>query len=75
MLDRIKEKLGIRKTVEDVEPDPNIARTRRTGGGDTENGDSASTTGTGRSDEFVGEIAGQDAGADEESGAERRAGD
>lgn len=73
MLDRIKEKLGIRDTVEDVEPDPNIARTRRTGGADTDASDSASTTGTGRSDEFVGEIAGQDPGFDEETGAEKRA--
>lgn len=74
MLDRIKDKLGIRDTVEDVEPDPNVARTRRTGGADTEEGDSASTTGTGQSDEFVGEIAGQDPGFDEETGAEKRAG-
>lgn len=73
MLDRIKDKLGMRDTVEDVEADPNIARTRATGGADTDAGDSASTTGTGSSDEFVGEIAGQDAGFDEETGAEKRA--
>ncbi len=73
MLDRIKEKLGIRETVEDVEPDPNIARTRPTGGADTEAGDSAGTTGTGRNDRFVGEVTGQDAGFDEETGAEKRA--
>ena len=74
MLDRIKEMLGIRNTVEDVEPDPNIARSRETGGADTERSDSASTTGTGRNDEFVGQVTGEDQGSDAETGAERRAG-
>lgn len=73
MLERLKDKLGIRSTAEDVESDPNVARTRRAGGADTDDHDSASTTGTGRSREFVGEIAGQDPGFDEETGAEVRA--
>lgn len=73
MLDRLKDALGLHHKAEDVEADPNLANTRRIGGADTDAGDSASTTGTGSSGEFVGEIAGQDPGFDEETGAEKRA--
>jgi hypothetical protein len=73
MLERLKDMLGLRRTVEDVEADPHIARTRRTGGADTERHDSAGTTGTGDSGDFVGEVAGQDEGFTGETGAEARA--
>jgi hypothetical protein len=73
VLDRIKDKLGIHDTVEDVEGDPNLANSRRTGGEEKDEIDSASTTGTGSSGEFVGQVAGQDPGFDEETGAEKRA--
>lgn len=73
MFDRLKDKLGVRSTSEDVGADPKIAGTRRTGGADTEEHDSAGTTGTGHSGEFVGEVAGQDEGYAGETGAEARA--
>lgn len=72
MLDRLREKLGGHRPPEDVENDPKLANTRRTGGADTEEGDSPATTGGGRSGEFVGRVAGGDTGADGESGAEAR---
>ncbi|TFV56658.1 hypothetical protein E4P41_15485 [Geodermatophilus sp. DF01-2] len=60
---------------DDVDRDDAEALTRATGGGDTDGPDAASTTGTGDSDEFVGRVAGQDAGDAGETGAERRAGE
>lgn len=59
---------------DDVEPDSAVARTRETGGGPGDDGDEATTTGTGKNEEFVGRVAGQDEGDDRESGAEARAG-
>lgn len=78
MLRRLRDRLrnlgGRLRTAEtDVAPDAHVARTRETGGRDTDAGDSAATTGIGRSGEFVGRVAGQDAGFDEETGAEARA--
>jgi hypothetical protein len=73
MLERLRGWFGHPPTAEDVEPDPNVARTRETGGGPAAGGDRATTTGTGRSEEFVGRVAGQDAGFAGETGAERRA--
>ncbi|GAA0896523.1 hypothetical protein [Pseudonocardia zijingensis] len=73
MFDRIRALLRRPETAEDdVRPDPDVARTRETGGLPTEEGDSAATTGTGESGSFVGQVAGQDPGVDEESGAEAR---
>ncbi|RTL67792.1 MAG: hypothetical protein EKK42_13290 [Pseudonocardiaceae bacterium] len=73
MLDRLRSLFGKPRTAEDdVRPDPDVARTRETGGRDTEGGDSGSTTGVGRSEEFVGRAAGQDEGFAGETGAEVR---
>ncbi|GAA4557825.1 hypothetical protein [Pseudonocardia xishanensis] len=76
MFERLRSLFGRPETAEDdVRPDTATARTRETGGRDTDSGDSATTTGTGASGEFVGRVAGQDAGADDsgvESGAEAR---
>lgn len=72
MIDRIRALLGRPRPVEDVTPDPNVARTRDTGGGAHDDSDSASTTGTGHSADFVGRAAGQDEGFAGESGAEAR---
>lgn len=76
MFERLRSLFGKPRTAEDdVRPDPGTARSRETGGRATDAGDSASTTGTGASGEFVGRVAGQDAGADDsgvESGAEAR---
>ncbi|MFP5070449.1 hypothetical protein ACLFMI_12375 [Pseudonocardia nantongensis] len=58
---------------EDVEPDRNLANSRVTGGADTEEEDAAATTGTGATGEYVGRVAGEDQGFDEETGAEARA--
>jgi hypothetical protein len=58
---------------DDVESDHAVARTRETGGGPGDDGDKATTTGTGKNEEFVGRVAGQDEGDDRESGAEARA--
>jgi hypothetical protein len=58
---------------EDVDPDGAQALSRATGGGDADDGDAASTTGTGASDAFVGRFSGQDVGYAGETGAERRA--
>jgi hypothetical protein len=68
----------------DVEADPNVARTRETGGVDGARNDGArndghgsddgpSTTGTDENETFVGRVAGQDAGYSGETGAEARA--
>ena len=59
---------------DDVAPDTTVARTRETGGGQGDDADEATTTGTGENEEFVGRVAGQDEGDDRESGAEARAG-
>lgn len=58
---------------DDVAPDPATARTRESGGIGDQEEDRGTTTGTGPNEEFVGRIAGQDAGDDRESGAEVRA--
>ncbi len=74
MLDRLRDVFDRPATAEDdVEPDAHVARTRETGGGPGDEGDSATTTGTGASEEFVGRVGGQDAGYAGETGAERRA--
>ncbi|MFC7658858.1 hypothetical protein ACFQV8_24285 [Pseudonocardia benzenivorans] len=58
MFDRIRALFGKPRTAEDdVRPDADVARTRAAGGRDTERGDSGSTTGVGRSEEFVGRAA------------------
>jgi hypothetical protein len=75
VLERLREWFGRPRTAEDVEPDTQVARTRETGGGPGDGGDRATTTGTGPSEEFVGRVAGQDAGYAGETGAERRAQD
>lgn len=57
----------------DVPPDNGVARSRKTGGRDGHvHNDAASTTGTGRNQEFVGRVAGSDMGAEEVTGAEAR---
>ena len=58
---------------DDVDRDDAQALTRATGGGESDEPDGSSTTGTGDSAEFVGRVAGQDVGYAEETGAERRA--
>lgn len=58
---------------DDVDTDDALANSRKTGGGDTQAGDSGTTTGTGENEEFVGRTAGQDLGYEEETGAEVRA--
>ena len=58
---------------DDVDRDDAQALSRATGGGDSDEPDASSTTGTGESDTFVGRVAGQDVGYAEETGAERRA--
>jgi hypothetical protein len=74
MLERLRALFGRTRTAEpDVEPDTGVARSRETGGRATDHEDSASTTGVGGSGGFVGRVAGQDAGFDEETGAEVRA--
>ena len=62
----------------DVEPDPQIASSRDTGGAsdhpaDQTEGDAPGTTGTGDGEEFVGRVAGRDLGYAGETGAEARA--
>lgn len=56
----------------DVARDPQLARSRATGGLDSEAGDSAATTGTGANELFVGRVSGQDLGYTEPTGAEQR---
>lgn len=59
---------------EDVAGDPALASNRATGGEHVElTGDRGSVTGTGRTGEFVGRVAGDDVGYAGETGAERRA--
>jgi len=67
----------------DVEADPNVARSREAGGVDPDRkarpdderagADGAGTTGTDENEQFVGRVAGQDAGYAGETGAEARA--
>ena len=58
----------------DAGSDPNLASSRATGGDHRHlSGDRGSVTGTGDTDEFVGQIAGDDLGYAGETGAERRA--
>lgn len=58
----------------DVDDDEAVANSRETGGDpDAEGEDAGATTGTGQSEEFVGRVSGQDAGYEEETGAEARA--
>lgn len=80
MLDRLQEKLGLtppdREAPDreaDVADDEQLAQSRDTGGLGGGTGDAPSTTGTGEAQEFVGRIAGQDEGAERETGAEARA--
>jgi hypothetical protein len=61
-----------RPSEEDVDPDDAQALSRATGGGESEAPDANGTTGTGRSETFVGRVAGQDVGYAGETGAERR---
>jgi hypothetical protein len=57
----------------DVAADPNVAGSRDTGGiDDPRQPDQASTSGTTVTPEFVGRLAGDDAGYEGETGAERR---
>lgn len=72
MFDRIRSFLGRPQPAEDVSPDANTARTREEGGADRDDADSAATTGTGASEEFVGRVGGQDEGFAGETGAEVR---
>ena len=55
---------------DDVDRDDAQALSRAPGGGESDEPDAPSTTGTGG---FVGRVAGQDVGYAEETGAERRA--
>lgn len=74
MFDRLRNLFGRPRTAEDdVAPDGALARTRETGGVGGQDEDRGVTTGTGENEEFVGRVAGQDAGDDRESGAEARA--
>lgn len=58
----------------DVQKDPDRVDGRDTGGvPDASKPDQGSTTGTTPDDEYVGRVAGQDVGYEEETGAERRA--
>jgi hypothetical protein len=58
----------------DVQADPAVARSRKTGGvPNPRYPDQHTTTGTTPSEEFVGRITGEDPGDVGESGAERRA--
>lgn len=61
------------KREDDVDTDDALANARDTGGAAKDEGDSATTTGTGASEEFVGRVAGQDEGYAGETGAEARA--
>lgn len=63
-----------RKPESDAPADPAVARSRETGGEHNPGyPDQHTTTGTTPSGSFVGRVTGEDAGAAEESGAERRA--
>jgi hypothetical protein len=58
---------------DDVDRDDAQALSRATGGGESDEPDASSTTGTGEAGESVGRVAGQDVGYAGETGAERRA--
>jgi hypothetical protein len=73
MFEKVRELFRRPATTEDVEPDPNVARTRESGGDRHDDRDRATTTGTGTSEGFVGRVSGPDMGEDGESGAEARA--
>lgn len=73
MLERLRERFRRPGTAEDVAADPATAGSRDTGGADRDDADSASTTGTGSTEEFVGRVSGQDVGFAGETGAEARA--
>ncbi|SFO43797.1 hypothetical protein SAMN05216207_105818 [Pseudonocardia ammonioxydans] len=73
MLKHLLDRLLGRGPAEDVEPDPNLANTRATGGMPSQAGDAAASTGTGATGEYVGRIAGQDEGFAGHTGAEERA--
>lgn len=75
LFSKLKDRLGLGspRGEDDVATDDNVAGSRDEGGLDGGSGDAASTTGTGRSEEFVGRVAGQDDGAERVSGAEVRA--
>ena len=61
-------------TEQDVGHDPRTVASRATGGAHSElSGDRGSTTGTGETGVFVGQVAGDDPGYAEETGAEARA--
>lgn len=63
-----------KKSESDIEIDRDVARSRETGGVDHPSApDQASTTGSSRTSDYVGRIAGDDVGYAEETGAERRA--
>ena len=72
MFERLRALFSHPRPAEDVQPDSHTARTRETGGADRDDSDSAATTGTGRTEEFVGRVAGQDEGFAGETGAEVR---
>lgn len=62
------------KAEPDVEGDEARVDSRATGGvPDPDASDEGSTTGSTPDDEYVGRVAGQDSGYEEETGAERRA--
>lgn len=76
MLEKIKGLFGRRPPTggeDDVAADGSLARSRAIGGRDTDDGDSATTTGTGDSESFVGRVGGQDVGYSGTTGAEARA--
>jgi hypothetical protein len=63
-----------RRAESDVQKDPARASSREGGGvANREHPDQHTTTGTTPNETFVGRIAGEDVGSDEETGAERRA--
>jgi hypothetical protein len=70
----------MRGSESDVPADRQVARSREAGGRDpaaegasTADPDGATTTGTDENEEFVGRVAGQDAGYSGQTGAEARA--
>lgn len=56
----------------DVETDPAVADSRKTGGDPGRKGSDSTTTGPGESENYVGRIAGEDPGTEQRSGAEAR---
>lgn len=57
----------------DTQGDDNLATGRATGGKDVDQPNQGSTTDTSETPDFVGRVAGDDIGSEEEQGAERRA--